>query len=374
MLKNDYRYALMLYREGKASLGQVAVTVDWEPARQWAEFRAQRQSPARAFETGRVSVLQPLWHSTLGEPYIKGFRLSVESKDGPEVFVDFNTSYFRQLAKRASALLVKKGVLKKGERFKYLLAAFPVQKMQETVKLKFTTEEVAPDLALKESSLNESLQESSFQGRHDDEDMPLFVPRRVLEEAKALSKQAGTKETGGILIGHLGRDSGAQEIFAEVTAQIPARHTEASLTSLTFTSETWTDVRAALDLRRQGELMLGWWHSHPVREWCKDCSQESQKACTMASDFFSAHDHALHRTIFPRAYSVALVVNDLADDAATFSMFGWRRGLLEARGFHITGTQEQNSERRTPTTATLSTSSVLRPDGFESTVENQTRG
>jgi proteasome lid subunit RPN8/RPN11 len=347
MLKNDYRYALMLYGEGKVSLGQVAVAVDWEPAREWAEFRALRQCPARAFEAGRVSTVQPLWHSTLGEPYMKGFRVSVELKDEPEVSVEFTTSYFRRLAKQASALLIKKGALKKGERFKYLLAAFPQEKTPEALKLKFTTEEVAPDLSLKDASLAASLRESIFQGHHDDEDMPLFVPQRVLEEAKALSKQAGAKETGGILIGHLGRDAGLPELFAEVTAQIPARHTEASLTSLTFTSETWTDVRAALDLRRKGELMLGWWHSHPVREWCKDCSAESQKACTMASDFFSAHDHALHRTIFPRAYSVALVVNDLAADAATFSVFGWRRGLLESRGFHLTGAQGKAGEQHT---------------------------
>jgi proteasome lid subunit RPN8/RPN11 len=360
MLKNDYRYALMLYREGKASLGQVAMAVDWEPAREWAEFRALRHGAAQAFETGRVSIVQPLWHSTLGEPYMKGFRVSVESKQArEEVAADFTTSYFRQLAKQASALLIEKGVLKKGERFKYLVAAFPQQKTRGEAKLKFTMEEVAPDLALIDASLAETLRESIFQGPLDDDDMPLFVPQRVVEEAKALSKEAGAKETGGILIGHLGRDASLPEVFAQVTAQIPARHTEASLTSLTFTSETWTDVRAALDLRRKGEIMLGWWHSHPVREWCKDCSQESQKVCTMAFDFFSAHDHALHRTIFPRAYSVALVVNDLAAGAATFSMFGWRRGLLESRGFHITGAQEQSRDERGAEGA-LSASPVLR--------------
>jgi len=339
MLKNEYRYALMLYREGKASLGQVTVEVDWEPAREWTEFRLLRRGLVSADEAGRVFRVQPLWHPKLGEPYMEGFRVTVESQSGQEASADFTNSYFRLLAKQASALLIEKGSLKKGERFKFLAAAFPQQKVREAVKLKFTMEEVAPDLPLRDASLAVQVQGSTFQGRRDDDDMPLFVPQRVLEEAKALSKQAGAKETGGILIGHLGRDRELPEIFAEVTAQIPARHTEASLTSLTFTSETWTDVRAALELRRKGEIMLGWWHSHPVREWCKGCSTKSQKVCTMASDFFSAHDHALHRTIFPRAYSVALVVNDMSANDATFSMFGWRRGLLEARGFHIAGAE-----------------------------------
>jgi proteasome lid subunit RPN8/RPN11 len=341
MLKNDYQYALMLYREGKDSLGQAAMTVDWSPAREWAEFRALRQGLVRADEAGVVSTVEPLWHSKLGEPYVRGFSVSVGAAGEKASSSDFTTAYFRQLAKQASALFTEKGVLKKGERFKYLVAAFPERRPAATeTALKFTTEEVAPDLPLIDASLAEAALASSFQGRGDEDDMPLFVPRRVLDETRALSKAAGPKETGGILIGHLKRDTSAPEIFAEVTAQIPARHTVASLTSLTFTSETWTEVRGALDLRRKGEVMLGWWHSHPVREWCKDCSPESRKACTMAADFFSAHDHALHRTIFPRAYSVALVVNDLPADDATFSMFGWRRGLLESRGFHVSGVAE----------------------------------
>jgi proteasome lid subunit RPN8/RPN11 len=352
MLKNDYQYALMLYREGKHSLGQVAITVDWEPAREWAEFRALRQGLIiQEDEAGRASRVQPVWHAKLGEPYMKGFRVSVESGGEESASIDFTTGYFKQLAKQASVLLVEKGVLKKGERFKYLMAAFPQQKTTKAPRPSFTTEEVTPRLPLLDESLAEAARRSSFQGNVDEDDMPLFVPEEVLMEAKALSKQAGAKETGGILIGHLSSDASLPEIFARVTAQIPARHTEASLTSLTFTSATWTDVRAALELRHKGEIMLGWWHSHPVREWCKGCSLESRKVCSMAVDFFSAHDHALHRTIFPRAYSVALVVNNLGDEDATFSMFGWKRGLLEARGFYLSGgagEEREQKERRKP--------------------------
>jgi proteasome lid subunit RPN8/RPN11 len=355
MLKDNYQYTLMLYGDGQAALGQVSLAVDWEPAREWAEFRAIRRGSLTANEAGRVSTVQPLWHPTLGEPYMNGFRLSLQTGGAGEVAIDFTKAYFRQLAKGAAALLMKKGVLKKGERFKYLLAAFPrPRKQPEAAKLTFTMEEVMPDLRLREAMLAEFAQESATQGSFDSDDMPVFVPQRILEEAKGLSKAAGAKETGGILIGHLLRDASVPEIFAEVTAQIPARHTEAELTRLTFTPATWTDVRAALDLRRRDEMMLGWWHSHPVREWCKGCSIESQRSCSMAGDFFSAHDRALHRTIFPRAYSVALVVNDLAGDEATFSLFGWRRGLLESRGFNITGVPAtERQEKKAPGAVSL---------------------
>jgi proteasome lid subunit RPN8/RPN11 len=360
MLRDGHKYALMLYREGQVSLGQVSVVVDWEPAREWAEFRAIRRGLLPLDEAGRVSTIQPLWHSTLGEPYMKGFRVSVETNGAAAAGCDFTNAYFRPLARQAAALLTKKGVLKKGERFKFLAAAFPRQeKPQSASKLTFTTEAVTPRLPVKDGSLAEFIEGSACQGNPDVEDMPLFVPQRILDEAKALSKAAGAKETGGILIGHLVRDASAPEVFAEVTTQIPARHTEAELTKLTFTAETWTDVRGALDLRRRGEIMLGWWHSHPVREWCKGCSLESQQACRMASNFFSAHDHALQRAIFPRAYSVALVVNDLIGEHATFSLFGWRRGLLEARGFHVTGAQGAQQQQEQEMAGAVSMSSAL---------------
>jgi proteasome lid subunit RPN8/RPN11 len=360
MLKDGYQYALMLYGAGEAPLGQVVVAVDWEPAREWAEFSAIRRGLLSADEAGRVCTVQPLWHTTLGEPYLQGFRISVRTNETIETATDFTKAYFRPLAKQAASLLMKKGILKKGERFKFLAAAFPRQeKAQETPKFSFTTEEVTPGLTIREASLAAFVGDSATHGNVDAVDMPLFVPQRILEEAKGLSKAAGAKETGGILIGHLLRDASAREVFAEVTAQIPARHAEAELTKLKFTPQTWTDVRAALELRRRDEIMLGWWHSHPVREWCKGCSKESQQACTMAVDFFSAHDHALHRTVFPRAYSIALVVNDLAGELATFSLFGWRRGLLESRGFNVTGEAVQQQKETQGSAGVVSLDAVL---------------
>ena len=78
--------------------------------------------------------------------------------------------------------------------------------------------------------------------------------------------------------------------------------------------------------------MVGWWHSHPVLEWCKDCAPEKRAQCALAQGFLSEDDRLLHRTVFPRAYSVALVVNDL-ESGPTFSLFGWSRGLIAAREF-----------------------------------------
>jgi len=340
MSASGYQYVIELFREDDSPLGQASVKVDWGPAEEWAKFQAMRRGLLGSNEPGRVTSIEPLWLRDVGEPHLEGFRVNIATSAG-NVATDFATGYFKSLATQASSLFIDKGKLQTGERFRYLAAAFRLEREQTNgSRFQFTTEEIAPPIVIKEASLAERVVAAVPYGAIINGDVPVFVPRRVLDEAAALSRQSVARETGGILIGHLHRDRSVPELFVEVTAQIHARHTEADLTKLTFTAETWTEAQAAIDLRRKGEIMLGWWHSHPVREWCKDCAPERQQVCKMAGEFFSAHDHALHRTVFPRAYSIALVANDVAAGDVTFSAFGWREGLLESRGFLISGAQQ----------------------------------
>jgi hypothetical protein len=134
------------------------------------------------------------------------------------------------------------------------------------------------------------------------------------------------------MIGHIRRDPSLPELFAEVTAQVPARFAKKELTSLTLTSETWSHVDQVIESRGEGEAYLGWWHSHPTTEWRRKLGDKQQadgraEACA----FLSADDIALHRTVFPRAWSVALLVCD----ASKFALFGWRYGMVKPRKFHI---------------------------------------
>jgi hypothetical protein len=343
MSTSKYQYVIELFREDNSPLGQASVEVDWGPAEEWARFRAMRRGLLDSNDAGRVSSIEPLWLGSEGQPHVEGFRVNIATGEGDSA-TDFATGYFKSLASQASSHFIEKGRLQTGERFRYLVAAFHQESEKANdARFMFTTEEVAPQITIQDSSLALRVEAAVLNGTACAGDIPAFVPRRVLDEAADLTRQSVAKETGGILIGHLHRDATVPEMFIEVTAQIHARHTEADLTKLTFTSDTWTEVQAAIDLRRRGEMMLGWWHSHPVREWCKDCAPDRQRVCAMAGDFFSAHDHALHRTVFPRAYSIALVANDVATGDVTFSAFGWRDGLLESRGFHIVGAQPRTA-------------------------------
>jgi proteasome lid subunit RPN8/RPN11 len=339
---SPYQFALELYRQsaGGELIGQVPVAVDWEPALEWARFASMRHDPRLpvVMATGAGSV-EPVWHKRLGEPYVDGVRVVLGEDGRREESPPIPTSYFKPYLNQVVTALVEKGTLVNKDVVRYLVCAFPRAKPKKEARpaLRFSVEEVAQTLPLKETPLGRLRELAAPCGELDELDMPAFIPREVLQEAIELTRKAGPVETGGILIGHLRRDSSLPEIFAEVTAQIPARHAQGELTALTFTADTWTDVEAAIALRRKGEIYLGWWHSHPARAWCKDCPVENRKDCKLSGEFFSAHDVALHRAVFPRAYSIALVVSDSYATGLTWPLFGYRYGLVKQRGYYILG-------------------------------------
>ncbi|HLA13267.1 MAG TPA: Mov34/MPN/PAD-1 family protein [Pyrinomonadaceae bacterium] len=343
MPKNDYQFVLELFREDRSSVGRALVSVDWEPAVEWAEFEEMRhgQLPPVFGVTG--CAVEPIWQEEVGEPVVKGFCLAFSSKNGraanpaPLRSQAFDTTYFEASVAAAYAKFRDANVLKAEEKVSYQVLAFVHEEGNQTSEENsiFDTEDVAQTLVLLPSSLSAARSVATKTGELPEELLPAFVPATLLEEIAELSRAAEAKETGGILIGHLHRDEDGAEIFATVTTQIPAQYTEAELMKLTFTSETWTDVRNALQLRRRDEIMLGWWHSHPARAWCKDCSVESQRQCPYARGFLSSHDRGLHRTMFSRAYSLALVVNDVGFAPPSFSLFGWKGGGIVERDFYI---------------------------------------
>lgn len=336
-MNSDYRFALLFYEEERDTVvEQVEMDVDWGPAVESARLDAIRGGVLDPDEIWGAPALEPIWHAGAGQPWIEGFRIHL-GKGSAATSSAFPGAYFRELARSASARLIEAGKLASGDRYRYIALAFHRDESDETARrTSFSAQVVAPVLELREASLRDLSSGARAVGTHDQADPPVLLPDPLLQEVEALAREAFPSEAGGILVGHLCRDRSGAGMFLHVTAQIHARNAEADSVKLSFTSETWTDVRAALRLRRRGEIMLGWWHSHPVREWCKGCDQEKQAQCPLAGDFFSAHDRALHRTVFPRAYSIGLVANDLPSSELTFSLQGWRQGLIVPRGFLVT--------------------------------------
>jgi hypothetical protein len=316
----------------------VPMTPDWEPAVECTRLTGLRSFGVWAVESRTERSVEPLWHTDLGEPFVARFRVHFAASADHEWFEDFPAArYFADAAREAVGRLVESGTLTKGETVRYRPVAFrrPADSAG-AAPLSFDVADTATPLSLSPTSLARFLESSAVCGPANPDDFEVLIPQRAVDEAAALTRAAGARETGGVLIGHLHQDPITREIFAEVTAQVPARHTESDSVKLTFTSDTWTDVRGAIALRRRGEMMLALWHSHPAIEWCKACAPERQRVCRLAKGFVSADDRALQRAILPRAFSVALVMTN-ALNGVTAALFGWRAGLLEPRAFRLIG-------------------------------------
>jgi hypothetical protein len=336
MVHDGYQYMLDFYRADGSAAGQVAITPDWGPALEWVHFQGVRQARLPAVTAVGSAEIEPLWHSTLGPPHLAAVRVML--LDGGGFSHDLPISYFRRSARQAASELVERGSLQVGENYRYLVSAFgaPAADASTVAAADFSVEEVAQPLPLHESQLASFLAAASpGSSGTDATDVPVFVHRQVLDEAAALAEAAGDFETGGVLVGKLHRDGSIPEVFIEVTAQIAAPHTRSESAKLTFTADTWTAVRAALALRKKGELMLGWHHYHPDFCRLRGCPPERRRVCTATSAFFSTEDVQLHHAVFGRAFQIALLISDNTADGLQRSFYGWRAGVVSERSFQI---------------------------------------
>src|SRR5580693_4797732 len=154
MLKDDYRYALLLFRRDGSALGSASVTVDWEPAAEWARFYNARRGCVPLCGEGSASI-EPLWDKTEGEPYMRGFRVAYAS-GSQKVISDFPSGYFSELAAKASAEFVKRGKLEAGDTYLFQAVAFAKNgngKPAEGLALEVVEEK--PDLEFVESRLDD---------------------------------------------------------------------------------------------------------------------------------------------------------------------------------------------------------------------------
>lgn len=324
----DYRFAIEHFTGEGRSLGQAWVTPDFGPAREWAYFEAVRRGALPLVTAHAGGTLAPVWSDELGPPHLRAVRV-FES--------ELPTAYFSEVARRTAAELGASGERARADLHRYRVHAYPAEPVEQTEPgtsappFEFEVEPVAETIALGERALDELLASSDPVGDLDPADAPVFIADPVLREIHELAEAAGDVETGGVLIGRLHRAAGGSEILVEITAQIPARHAEAHVTSFAFTPETWAAADAARALRGQAELMLGWWHSHPF--FCRACPPERRRACAFSRSCFSAEDVHLHHTCFSQAWQVALLTSELPEQGRVAALFGWRMGRVVERGF-----------------------------------------
>jgi hypothetical protein len=337
-----YQFSVVLISQQSPArvVGQLPVTNEhWRPALEWACFAEARADPRRPPRLpSDPGAIEPVWQTPLGQPYLAGFRLTL-TVDGQRHTHEFASDYFHQLGQRLLETSLAGGQATAEDACAYVVCAVPkaaAPAAAPAARAAWSVKPVPQPLAVEELPWADVLPRCAPYGTLDDESVPVLVPEEVLLEIKQAYEAAGAVETGGHLVGHLHRDpTQLDRYFVRVTAQIPARHTQQEATRLTFTPETWADVDGLLRERGRHERRLGWWHSHPARRWCDACPPEKRRTCRRRGDFFSSHDAALHLATYPLAYNVALVVSDSYASGLTFALYGWRRGILARRGFHL---------------------------------------
>jgi len=331
-----YDYVLELWRRSSgALLGRVAITVDWVPVREELILDLLR--------CGRIDqpaglppiTIEPIWEERTGGPATLGFRASLRAA-GARASRTFSTAYFTAQAQLAASQFLQRGELKEGEAFDYYVLAFPRPPAARATPLFSATPKEMP-LPIKAASLDRLMSGALLLGTENARDIPVFFHWPVLEEAIVLTRQAGSMETGGILIGHVCRDQSPPELFLEITAMIPAK-AKGELTRLSFTPDTWTHAQTAVERRGRDEVWLGWFHSHSFyRENQEKAEARDPAARRIATPFFSEDDCKVQRVCFPRAYTVALLVTDSPQSGLSWTTFGWRSGEVAHRGFHVLG-------------------------------------
>lgn len=107
-------------------------------------------------------------------------------------------------------------------------------------------------------------------------------------------------EQGGLLIGRAWRADCAEGPVCHVRIDLAVAADEAngSAIALRMESSVWSAARAAL---RPGELIVGWYHSHPG-----------------LTAFFSDTDRRTQRAFFYHEYSIGWVIDPWSGDEALF--------------------------------------------------------
>jgi proteasome lid subunit RPN8/RPN11 len=135
-------------------------------------------------------------------------------------------------------------------------------------------------------------------GQPDDQAPPVViaVPDPIVNAFVQTFPFSEEIEEGGFLAGKVYRDSDRPGGYlVHVTAAIPAERTGASMINFTFTGESFLRVSEQLASRGEGEVLLGWYHTHLFP--------------ATSGLGLSSVDVELHRSTFRRPWQVAALVN-----------------------------------------------------------------
>jgi proteasome lid subunit RPN8/RPN11 len=335
--RGSHRFQVRFQSGAGEHVATLALAPDWGPTVEWAHLECARRGQVPAVRQPLPARIEPVWHRQRGAPNVEALRLLFPGNPPPTVIIPL--SFLRDAVQTLSGSLVAAGKLSAGEQFSYQVRAYsapPVADTRHENDLQLRSEEEPLSITRVSRESLDAIAERRGVRHWDRQDLPVYLHQRVLDQARGWTRASADREAGGMLIGHLHRVTGSDDFLLEITGQLPAHHAVAEADSLAFTAQTWVEVSAALRLRGDGARAVGWYHSHPRVLWpCRQCPPERSRRCPAAASFFSGDDCRVHRALFPAAYAVALLLSYQGDPAPRFDLFGWRHGVITARGYHL---------------------------------------
>ncbi|MEP7145815.1 MAG: LysM peptidoglycan-binding domain-containing protein [bacterium] len=145
--------------------------------------------------------------------------------------------------------------------------------------------------------------------------LKIFILRNTLTKVDEYLASDINNELGGVLIGDIGLSSSGDN-FIVIDNLIKAKHTNSSISRLTFTHETWDYINQILEKDFPGKKILGWFHSHPGH-----------------TVFLSNYDMFIQENFFNMDYMVAYVYDPTINDRGFFS---WaNKKIIKSGGYYV---------------------------------------
>jgi proteasome lid subunit RPN8/RPN11 len=337
-----YQFRLEFWRRRGQSVAEVPLDeADFARATEAAFFDGLCRGRFPRYDPPQAGVrFEPRFiHPEGGSPRTRGFEVVVPTPNGGEHRVEFPTRFFTSRAKRVFQELLESGRVPVNTLLLFHLAAYLDGGPRSAARPSgITLEPVAATVPIR-AGLRQALGVTEAWDDPRPRDLPVLIPRRILEEAVAEAQRDPEREVGGILLGHLRRDPETAEMFLEVACHVPAEETQATGASVTFTATTWARAREVAELRGEGEIIAGWVHSHPFL-FDEPCPEPVPAELADEILFFSTDDKFLMELTFPRPFMVALQTGieprlEKALGHLPVRLYGWRRGEIVSRGFEV---------------------------------------
>ncbi len=145
------------------------------------------------------------------------------------------------------------------------------------------------------------------------ENLTIYISIETITRIKKHALEDTNRELGGMLVGELNEYDG--EKYINIITSIPARHTNQSGSSVTFTHQTWEEVFRTMDNDYRDEMIVGWYHTHPN-----------------FGIFLSGDDLFIHKNFFNQEWLVALVVDPVRNHSG---FFNWKNGeIIRSSGYY----------------------------------------